>query len=187
MTERKPPGMSHDDWVRHQIRTAEARGAFRDLPLTGKPLPDSALRLDRDWVAELVQRERLDTSALLPLSITLAREVEQLPARLTRERSEVRVRAIVVDLDDRIRAGYRQVLTGPPMRTLPLDVEAVVARWRSTRPPDPVPAAVPAAPVPVRGPRAAARRPRARLLVATTVLLLVVAVLAVLAVDAATR
>lgn len=133
MTDRKPPAMSPEDWVRHQIRTAEARGSFRDLPLTGKPLPARALRLDRDWVAELVERERLDASALLPLSITLAREVEQLPVRLAEERSEVRVRALVVDLDARIRAAYRMVLTGPPMRTLPLDIDAVVDRWRSSR------------------------------------------------------
>lgn len=133
MTDRKPPGMSPEEWVRYQIRTAEARGSFRDLPLTGKPLPARALRLDRDWVAELVEREQLDGSALLPLSITLAREVEQLPGRLARERGEDRVRALVVDLDARIRAAYRMVLTGPPMRTLPLDVEAVVDRWRSSR------------------------------------------------------
>jgi hypothetical protein len=149
MTERKPPGMRSEDWVRHQIRTAEDRGSFRDLPHSGRPLPASALRLDRDWVGELVRREQLDASVLLPLSITLAREVEQLPGRLTGERSERRVREIVVDLDDRIRDGYRQVLTGPPMRTLPLDVEAVVDRWRASRPPDPPP---PAAPAPVSTP-----------------------------------
>lgn len=164
MTDRKPPGMSPEDWVRYQIRTAEARGSFRDLPLTGKPLPARALRLDRDWVAELVEREKLDASALLPPSITLAREVEQLPARLARERSEVRVRALVVDLDARIRAAYRMVLTGPPMRTLPLDVEAVVDRWRSSRPSDPdteaepVAVGAPLSPTPVSPDRARYRR-----------------------------
>ena len=120
--------------MRHQIRTAESRGAFRDLPLSGKPLPDSALRPDRDWLSEWVQREKIDTSVLLPLSILLAREVEQLPQRLAAEHSEQRVRQLVGDLDDRIRAAYRQVLTGPPMRTPPLDIEARVDRWRASRP-----------------------------------------------------
>ncbi|WNI16501.1 DnaJ family domain-containing protein [Actinacidiphila sp. ITFR-21] len=39
MTERKPPGVSFESWTDKQIREAEARGAFADLPGVGKPLP----------------------------------------------------------------------------------------------------------------------------------------------------
>ena len=32
MTERKPPGVSFESWVDKQIREAEARGEFAELP-----------------------------------------------------------------------------------------------------------------------------------------------------------
>jgi hypothetical protein len=32
MTERKPPGVSFDGWVDKQIREAEQRGEFSELP-----------------------------------------------------------------------------------------------------------------------------------------------------------
>ena len=39
MTRRKPPGLSYRSWVDEQIRDAERRGAFDNLPGKGKPLP----------------------------------------------------------------------------------------------------------------------------------------------------
>src|ERR1700691_4617897 len=40
MTERKPPEISFTSWVDQQINEAAERGAFDNLPGTGKPLPD---------------------------------------------------------------------------------------------------------------------------------------------------
>ena len=40
MTERKPPGVSWESWIDRQIREAEERGAFADLPGAGMRIPD---------------------------------------------------------------------------------------------------------------------------------------------------
>ena len=60
MTERKPPGVPWEHWIERQIREAEARGEFENLPGKGKPIED----LDRPhdplwWVKQLVKRENL--------------------------------------------------------------------------------------------------------------------------------
>ena len=145
MGERKPRGVSFESWVERQVREARERGAFDDLPGAGKPLPrtsDDALA----WVREKARREDLPVAAMLPPSLAVAREVEDLPGRLARERSEARVRAIVADLDARIDAARRGPQVGPPVRTARLDVEAEVAAWRAARPPAPEPAPPPPAP-----------------------------------------
>lgn len=135
MTERKPPGMTQQDWVRLQLQRAQDRGRFDDLPLTGRPLPAGRLERPGDWVSDWVRRERIDPAVLLPTSLVLAREVEDLPERLTRESSEARVREIAADLDRRIRSALARPDSGPPMRTRPLDVEEVVEGWRRRTPP----------------------------------------------------
>lgn len=149
MTERKPPTVSFESWVERQVREARERGAFDDLPGAGKPLPrtsDDALA----WVRDKARREDLPVSAMLPPALAVAREAEDLPARLARERSEARVRALVEDLDARIDAARRGPQIGPPVRTARLDVEAVVAQWRAARPVDPLPPAPPPASAPRR-------------------------------------
>jgi hypothetical protein len=148
MTQRKPAGVSFESWVERQLREARERGSFDDLPGTGKPLP--ALPSDElAWVREKARREDLPVSALLPPALAVAKEVEDLPARLARERSEQRVRDLVTDLDRRIDAARRAPQVGPPVRTARLDVEAVVQAWRDARaaalPPAP-PAEQPGAP-----------------------------------------
>ncbi|SMC89901.1 DUF1992 domain-containing protein [Lentzea albidocapillata] len=39
MTQRKPPGMGFESWIDRQIREAQERGEFDNLPSAGKPLP----------------------------------------------------------------------------------------------------------------------------------------------------
>ena len=39
MTERKPPGVSFESWTDRQIREAEARGEFAELPDAGRLTP----------------------------------------------------------------------------------------------------------------------------------------------------
>ena len=63
MTQRKPPNVSVPDWVERQIRTAQAQGAFANLPGAGKPIPD----LDRPqpelaWIAGYLRREDVDAT-----------------------------------------------------------------------------------------------------------------------------
>jgi hypothetical protein len=126
--------MSVGSWVEQQIRAADARGAFANLPGSGKPLRDlDRPRSDLDWIAAKLRREDVDVSALLPPALALAREVERLPERLARERSEARVRQTVEDLNKRIRAAVLIAPPGPPVRVRPLDVDEAVRGWRAAR------------------------------------------------------
>ncbi len=146
MTERKPRGVSVESWVEKQIREAKERGSFDDLPGSGRPLPPTATD-ELAWVRQKAQREGLPVTALLPPSLAVAKEVEDLPAVLARERSEERVRRHVEGVNARIDAARRGPATGPPVRTALLDVQEVVAAWRAAQPP-PTPA-----PTPDRPPR----------------------------------
>ncbi len=152
MTGRKPRGVSFEGWVERQVREARERGAFDDLPGSGKPLP----RGDGDelaWVREKLRREDLPVSAVLPASLALAKEVEDLPEVLARQRSEAKARALLVDLNARIDAARRGPQLGPPMRTRPVDVEALITQWQDQRAAA-VPASAAATPTPPT------RRPR---------------------------
>lgn len=147
MTERKPAGVSFETWVERQLREARERGSFDGLRGTGKPLPATA-HDEMAWLRDKVRREDLPVSALLPPALAVAKEVEDLPVRLLRERSEPRVRALVEELNARIDAARRGPQVGPPVRTGLVDVEAVVAQWRAevaarAQPPSPPPPAAP--------------------------------------------
>ncbi|MCU1656162.1 MAG: hypothetical protein JWO57_818 [Pseudonocardiales bacterium] len=131
MTQRKPPDMSIPDWIEHQIRAAEADGAFDNLPGAGKPIPDlDHPQAELAWVVGYLRRENADVAALLPPALALAKEVEVLPERLLRERSESRVREIVEDLNQRIRIAHRQPQVGPPMRVRTVPVDKAIEQWR---------------------------------------------------------
>ncbi len=134
MTERKPTGVSFGSWVDRQVSMAEANGEFDNLPGAGKPLPktdgaDTALA----WVVNKVRAEGHDMSALLPPSLAIAKELEDLPVRLARERREARVREVVEDLNERIRAEHRRPQNGPVLRARPLDVDEALEDWRRSR------------------------------------------------------
>jgi hypothetical protein len=131
MTDRKPPDASFTDWVEHQIREAQKAGKFDNLAGAGKPLPDIDRRWTTDdWIVQLAKRENLDVLAMLPASLALPKELEDLPDRLAKERSESRVVKIVEDLNRRIREEHRRPQSGPPLRARPVDVERVVEAWR---------------------------------------------------------
>jgi len=124
--------MPFGDWVDRQIQSAQERGDFDDLPGTGKPLPRRTGDV-MEWVAEKMRAENADTKALLPPSLALRKELEDLPSRLDRVRSEDRVRAIVADLNARIKREILIPSGGPPLLVRPVDVEDAVARWRERR------------------------------------------------------
>jgi hypothetical protein len=134
MAPRRPPHMPVETWIEHQIRIAQANGAFDNLPGAGRPIPD----LDRPqpelaWVANYLRREDVDIAGLLPPGLALAKEVEDLPVRLHEERSEARVRAIVDDLNARIAQAHARPQVGPPLRVRSVPVEETVAQWHAPR------------------------------------------------------
>lgn len=134
MTERKPHNVSWGDWVEFQIRAAQHRGEFDDLPGAGKPIPGlDKPHTELDWVAAKLRRENVAIAALLPPSLALAKEVEDLPQRLLAERSEAAVRALVEDLNRRILLAHRRPQEGPPLRVTAQDVDRLVSAWREAR------------------------------------------------------
>jgi hypothetical protein len=146
---RKPPTMTFPGWVEHQVRRAEAEGAFDDLPGAGRPIPD----LDRQhddlaWLAGYLRREDVDVVEVLPPALQLAKEVERLQERLAGIASESRVRAVIADLNERIDAAYARPQVGPPLRVKKVRVDDAVEQWRAARP-----APVPVAPAPEPAPR----------------------------------
>ena len=129
MTERKPPGVSWETWIDRQIREGMERGDFDDLPGHGKPIAD----VDRPhdelwWVRNKLQREGV---SYLPPTLALRKDVEDAQAAIESAGSEAEVRAIVIDVNERIRAVNRKATAGPPSNLVPLDVE----RWRTAQRP----------------------------------------------------
>jgi hypothetical protein len=141
MTERKPPGMSFESWVDAQISRGMARGDFDDLPGAGKPLP---LRSGDDsmvaWVIDKARQENLDVFGMLPPGLALRKEKEDLPRRAAALPSEVAVRALVEDFNDRVRLFWRRPQDPPVVPVGLADTDALVAEWLSSRPAPPPPA-----------------------------------------------
>jgi hypothetical protein len=120
-----------ETWVERQIREAMERGEFDNLPGAGQPIPGLNGSDDENWwVKGFLEREKI--SPPLPTSLALRKEVTQLQETLSDVRDEDAVRAIVRDLNHRIVDSHRRRVDGPPVITRPVDVEQVVAEWRST-------------------------------------------------------
>ena len=132
-------------WVDQQIRQAQARGEFDDLPGYGKPIEGLGERHDPDWwVKKLVEREQI--TGVLPPALQLRKDEAGLDARLDTLSVEADVRREGEDFNERVRAAFSQPLGGPPLVTRQRDVDATVAAWRERRAsrPTPVPPAKPA-------------------------------------------
>ncbi|HTW18026.1 MAG TPA: DUF1992 domain-containing protein [Nocardioides sp.] len=118
-------------WVDQQIRIAMERGDFDDLPGAGKPLGALGSGHDPDWwLRKLVERERL---VVLPPSVQLRKEDAELDDRLDTLHSEREVRAAVEDFNQRVIAARYRLPEGPPLITMPRDVEETVAAWQARR------------------------------------------------------
>lgn len=125
-------GSWYESALDKQIREAQERGDFDDLPGTGKPLPDDGEAYDEDWwLKKLVAREQL--AGLAPTSLKIKREAEELLDTVAAQASEARVREIVADLNVRIDKARRGLVDGPPVVIQDVDVEEVVAEWRKRR------------------------------------------------------
>ena len=127
--------------MERQIREAQERGAFDNLPGAGKPIPglDRPLTPER-WARDWVTREGGDLSALLPPLLILRKERAALLASLGRIRSEAELRDLVEDFNARLYDQYRRPMDGPLIAAGVLDADETVATWRQARP-QPVPTA----------------------------------------------
>ncbi|WP_328482210.1 DUF1992 domain-containing protein [Streptomyces sp. NBC_00377] len=132
MTERKPPGVPFESWVDKQIRDAERRGEFDQLPGTGQPLPEIADTAYDElwWIKRKMAREGL---SVLPPALALRKEAEDALAAAYAAPSERLVRKIVTDVNVKLRDMMFKPPPGPPLGMQPYDVEAVVREWRERR------------------------------------------------------
>jgi hypothetical protein len=157
MTERKPLGMTFTSWLDQQIQEAAERGAFDDLPGSGKPIPNHG---DEDaaqaWIREHIRKEGIPAEDLLPTPLRLRKESARLGETVETLRSETAVREAVAGLNERIME-WRRIPIGPPIFVPLVDEDTMVSRWREGQA-SPVPAAAPADETPAP----AGRRPNVR-------------------------
>jgi hypothetical protein len=120
----------YESHIDRQIREAQERGEFDDLPGAGRPLPDRGELYDEDWwLKDLARRE--DLAGGIPATLRLRREVEDLPQALPGFKTEDAVRRTVADLNERIERARRGLIDGPPTILRPLDPDEIVAAWRA--------------------------------------------------------
>ncbi len=125
-----------ESWVDRQIREAQERGEFDNLPGAGKPLADLGDPNDADWwVRRYVERERLDLSGALPSPLLLRKEAASFPGSLADVRTETEAREILEDFNHRVKADRLRPAVGdlPPLISRTVDVDEVVEQWRGLR------------------------------------------------------
>jgi hypothetical protein len=121
----------YESAIDRQIREAQERGEFDNLPGAGKPIPGIADPYDENWwVKSLLKRENV---SVLPTTLALRKESSELAERVSRVTTETSVREIVADLNGRITAAQRGPVDGPPIVLNTVDVEDVVRAWRDSR------------------------------------------------------
>jgi hypothetical protein len=123
----------YESSIDRQLREARERGEFDNLPGTGKPLPDAGQEYDEDWWVKDWLRREGGTSGVLPPTLQLRREAEDVQKLVDRRSSEEAVRELVANLNEQIRKARVGLMDGPPVLLPPFDVEAVVRGWRARR------------------------------------------------------
>lgn len=142
----------YESSVDRQIREAQERGEFDNLPGAGKPLEFLGEPQDDNWwVKGLIERERLDMTAALPPQLALRKERQALPEQILRERTEDAARYLVEDFNARVRELWTRPVEGPLVAVRTADVEEMLAHWRTSRA---TPSAPVSAPAPLGQPRA---------------------------------
>jgi hypothetical protein len=117
------------EWVDHQLRIAMERGDFDNLPGAGKPIKDLGAQHDPDWwIKRLVEREKI--TGVLPPALQLRKDDAELDSELDRHTAESEVRRLLEEFNARVMKARYTPVDGPPLVTMPRDVDAEVARWR---------------------------------------------------------
>jgi hypothetical protein len=124
--------MRQHEYVDLQIRQAMERGDFDDLPGAGKPIKNLGAQHDPDWwVKQLIEREKI--SGVLPPALQLRNDDAELDAKLDRHTAESEVRREVEEFNARVMKARYTPVDGPPLITMPRDIEAEVDSWRERR------------------------------------------------------
>jgi len=128
MTGRKPVGMSFTSWIDQQISEAADRGAFDDLPGTGKPLPKRNDFDGQAWLADYVRRQGGSIEDTLPTPLRLRKQRELLAAAVPEFSSQEQVREAAAELNEQI-IKWRKFPQDPPIFVPLVDTEGLVKLW----------------------------------------------------------
>jgi len=122
----------YESRIDRQIREAQERGDFDDLPGAGKPIPGQGEPYDEDWwLRDFVRRENL--TDVLPDTLKVRRDRENLARALALKPTEAAVREAVAELNVRIDKARRGMLDGPPVALPTVDEDEAVEAWRAAR------------------------------------------------------
>jgi hypothetical protein len=136
MSERKPKSMSFESWIDRQIRDADERGLFDDLPGKGKPLNIKPAAGDEDfgqaWARDYALREGVPPEEFLPTPLRLRREIERLAEAVPDMRSEQEVRDAVSDINRRVLQ-WRKIPVGPPVHVPLVNRDEMLTLWRAAQ------------------------------------------------------
>ena len=117
------------EWVDQQLRIAMERGDFDNLPGAGQPIKDLGAQHDPDWwIKRLIEREKI--SGVLPPALQLRKDDAELDGRLDRHTAESEVRRLLEEFNARVMKARYTPVDGPPLITMPRDLDAEVERWR---------------------------------------------------------
>lgn len=119
-----------ESWVDRQIREATERGEFSNLPGEGKPLTGLGRPDPPDWWARRKMASE-DLRAVIPGPLAVRREKQDLQATLSDVRDEATARAIVEDLNQRIKEQNLTRIAGRHIITGLVDVEQALRQWRA--------------------------------------------------------
>jgi hypothetical protein len=120
----------YESSIDRQLREAAERGEFDNLPGSGKPLRDAGRDYEEDWwVKGWLEREGA-TSGVIPPTLALRREIEDLEKKVDRLRTERDVRDYVAELNERLGEARVGRMDGPPVVLPPVDADEVVAGWQ---------------------------------------------------------
>jgi hypothetical protein len=119
-------------YVDLQIQEAMKRGDFDNLPGAGKPIKNLGAQHDPDWwVKQLIEREKV--TGVLPPALQLRKDDAELDAKLDRHTAESEVRRELEEFNARVLKARYTPVDGPPLVTMPRDLEAEVDAWRERR------------------------------------------------------
>jgi len=121
---RNPFAAPFETWIEEQIRDAQERGLFENLPGAGKPLPDLDEPYDPMWWVKRKLRD--ENLSLLPDALQIRVDLE----RALDARTEPELREVLLELNQRISRLNSRATCGPPTTLAVVDVEEVVRKWR---------------------------------------------------------
>ncbi len=125
MTERRPTGLSWENWTERQIEEGRRAGLFDGLDGAGKPIEGLDERDDDWWIKAKLRREEFD---YLPPTIAIRGERDRAVAAALDAADDAEARRILEAINDRIRYINSHTVSGPPSTVWVVDIDSILER-----------------------------------------------------------